>query len=82
MSPGMEVDFVVHSVCTKVKDLENKYIDLANYYKEAARGKGAKLSDNPTSRTQENEMIRGLLEQKRNLDYEMADMQQLIAKNY
>jgi len=51
MSPGMEVDFVVHSVCTKVKDLENKYIDLANYYKEAARGKGAKLTDNPTSRT-------------------------------
>jgi len=51
MSPGMEVDFVVHSVYTKVKDLENKYIDLANYYKEAARGKGAKLTNKPTDRT-------------------------------
>jgi hypothetical protein len=81
MSPGMEVDFVVHSVYTKVKDLENKYIDLANYYKEAARGNGAKLTNKPTDRTQENEMIRGLLEQKRELDDDMASMQQLIAKN-
>lgn len=51
MSPGMEVDFVVHNVYNKVKELENKYIDLANYYKEAAKSQAGKLTNNPISRT-------------------------------
>jgi len=41
----MEVDFVVQNVYSKIKNLENKYIDLANFYKEAARDKGAKTPD-------------------------------------
>ena len=44
MNPGkLEVDFVVHNVQAKVKELENKFMNLANFYKEIAKEKGAKF---------------------------------------
>ena len=34
-SPASETDFVIMNVYSKMKNLENKYIDLANFYKES-----------------------------------------------
>ena len=33
--PTSETDFVIMNVYSKMKNLENKYIDLANFYKES-----------------------------------------------
>jgi hypothetical protein len=34
-TPTSETDFVIMNVYSKMKNLENKYIDLANFYKES-----------------------------------------------
>lgn len=46
MDPG-ESDLMIMNVYSKMKNLENKYIDLANFYKES-HGKGD-LSNNKSS---------------------------------
>lgn len=74
----MEVDFVVQNVYSKIKNLENKYIDLANYYKEAAR---EKVANNYKSgdQTEENLMIRDLIDKKRELEDNITNMKHIIA---
>lgn len=62
-----------------IKNLENKYIDLANYYKEAAREKGAIHSYKIGDQTEENMMIRELIDQKRELEDNIQNMKHIIA---
>ena len=35
VNPPSETDYVIMNVYSRVKNLENKYIDLANFYKES-----------------------------------------------
>ena len=51
-APGLEVDFVVRNVYSKIKSLENKYIDLANFYKEGAKGQQVEESKLPRNLNQ------------------------------
>ena len=74
----MEADFVVRNVYSKIKNLENKYIDLANFYKEAAQMKGANLGGKPSDPTVENHMIRDLIDQKRDLEENIQGFKHVI----
>lgn len=72
------MDFVVNTVCNKIKVVENKYIDLANFYKETAQMQGAKLGSKPTDATTENVMIRELIENKRQLEDQINTLRRSI----
>lgn len=58
----------MHNVVAKVKELENKYMDLANFYKEAAKEKGAKFYSKSSDKCEENTLIRDLVERRRMLE--------------
>lgn len=89
-APGNHADTLVTNVYSKIKEniksLENKYIDLANFYKESLvkekecrqtspRQVDTEISVNPST---ENMMIRGLIQEKRDLEENMNNMKQRI----
>jgi site-specific DNA-adenine methylase len=75
------MDFVVKGVYSKVKSLENKYIDLANFYKEAAQQRGASYGGKTSDPTTENMMIRDLIENKRELEDHIGGLKNAISSS-
>lgn len=46
---GSEVEFIVMNLYSKMKNLENKYIDLANFYKQELVRSNKKPENRPTA---------------------------------
>lgn len=90
--PGQDIDLLVMNVYSKMKNLENKYIDLANFYKESLVKEKEEFAASPSllapqhssnqasevEAAAENMMIRDLIEEKRELEENMNNMKSVL----
>jgi len=65
-----DIENIIMNLYNKMKGLENKYIDLANFYKQELVRASDGLNDEPNPLS-EGEIIRELIEEKKRLQEEM-----------
>lgn len=77
----------MRNVYSKIKSLENKYIDLANFYKETSKLSTVEADNLPRNQTQttsnanqvETSMIRELYEKKRDLEENIKNLKTAVS---